>query len=266
MAELDPAPQEEQEPVVAPEVNDEPPVAEQPSDPVEALALEMGWAPKDQFRGDPADWKPAADFIKAGRDIQSSLRNDLRSMREQLARVTSTSAQLLQDKIAERDQYWQNVHRKAVEEGDVELAERAVSERGKLANIAAEPTLPPETTDFMSRNKWMGADPLATARAKEIADRLARDGYDIPTQLREVERAIRKEFPEHFPAPAKQQAGVTTAATRAANVAPRVKGFNEMPAESQKMALDYEKRLGIKREDFAKSYWADQAKAQRRVG
>lgn len=246
-------------PVDDPNVNDE-----SKTDPVEALAAEMGWKPKEQFEGDEGKWRPAADFIKAGRDINRNLSSDLRSVRDEVSRLTRTSAQLLEDKLSERDQYWRNVQAKAVEDGDADMVDRAVSERLKLKqSTPPADDLPPETREFMARNKWMDSDPLAAARAKEIAERLARAGHDVPTQLREAERAIRKEFPEHFTPPVKQPAAVTTATSRNTNVSSRVKGFNDMPADSQKMAREYERRHGIKPEDFAKSYWADQAKQRR---
>lgn len=252
------------EPVDAPPADDTQ-TNDTPPDPIEALAAEMGWAPKDQFRGDADEWKPAAEFIRAGRDINRNLSKELRGLRDQVNRITTTSSQLLADKIAERDAYWAGQHAKAVEEGDVDAAERAATERFKLKQAQPDPASvkPPETVEFESRNQWFGKDPGATARAHEIAERLAKLGYDIPTQLTEVESTLRRERPELFPKAAKTPASVQTAATRSAQTSSRAKGFADMPSESQKMALEYEQRHGIKRDDFAKSYWADQAKQRR---
>lgn len=238
-------------------------------DPIADLASEMGWVPQEQFRGNPDEWKPAADFIKAGRDINRSMSRELKGMRDQVERIGRTTSQLIEDKVAERDAYWQGQHAKAVETGNLELAERAIDERLKLKgqpSPAGEPPRdPPETADFKSRNaEWFGKDRLATARAMEIAENLAKLGDDIPTQLREVERAIRKEFPEHFKAAAKPPAQTQTGGTRAAATTSRAKGFADMPPESQKLAKEYETKHGIKPETFAASYWADQAK--RKVG
>lgn len=234
-------------------------------DPIEALAAEMGWAPKDQFRGDEADWKPAGEFIKAGRDINRSMARELRGVREEVTRIARTSAQMTADKIAERDAYWEGVHAKAVEDGDNVTAKRAVDEMVKLkVSTPVADTTPPETTDFIERHKsWFGTDPLATTRAKRLAEELAKDGYDTAEQLKQVERAIRKEFPEHF-ATAKRPAGVQTGQARNANNSSRAKGFADMPAESQAMARDYLERHGIPLEKTAASYWAQQT--ERKVG
>lgn len=242
---------------------------EQQADPVEALAREIGWAPKDEFRGDETEWKPAAEFIKASRDINRSISRELRGLKEQFGRVTSVTDQIIADKIAERDAYWQNVHAKAVEDGDHVAASRAVEERIKLKDEAPKPhdnSIPPETEGFIERHKaWFGKDPLATTRAKQIAADLAKEGYDTAAQLAQVERAIKKEFPEHFAPPAKQPPGVQTAAQRNAGQGSGKKGFVDMPAESQALARDMLERQGVPLEDFARRYFIEQAK-HRRVG
>jgi len=257
------APAEELEPLAAPEAEQTEP------DPIEKLASEMGWAPKDQFRGDESEWKPADEFIRAGRDINRSMARELRTVREEVTRIARTSADMTAQAIAERDAHWQNVHRQAVDDGNHELAERAVDERVKLKTQAAAPesTIPPETAEFMERNKtWMGKDPLATMRAEEIANQLAARGVPIPDQLVQVERAMRKEFPEHFAAPGKPPPGTQTAQARNAGQGSRAKGFADMPPESQAMAKDYLARHGVPLETTAKSYWADNARNERKVG
>ena len=234
-------------------------------DPIENLARELGWRPKEEFGGPEEKWRPAADFIREGREVQRSLNRELKTVREEVSRISRTSAQLMADKIAERDSYWQNIHRKAVEDGDVETAERAVTERAKL-KTAAEPDSgpPPETRAFIEKHKsWFNVDPLATMRTQEICAQLAKHGVPIPQQLEQAERAIRKEFPELFPAPAKTPAAVQTATSRNASTTSRKKGYADMPAESQKMAQDYLKKHGIPLEKFAESYFAQD---ERKVG
>jgi hypothetical protein len=240
---------------------------EQEPEAVVTLASELGWKPKDQFRGDPDDWRPAADFIRASRDINQSLSRELRGVRDQVTRMERVSSELLRDKLAERDAYWASQQAKAVEDGDSAAVDRIVSKRIELRQSApvADDT-PPETVDFMERNKaWFGKDRLATLRAREVCGQLAKEGVSPAEQLRDAERAVRKEFPELFPAPAKQAPGVQTATSRNATPANRRKGFADMPAESQQMAVQYQKDHGIPKEKFAESYWADVEK-NRRVG
>jgi hypothetical protein len=237
-------------------------------EPIRQLASELGWAPKESFKGDPNEWKPASDFIRASRDINRSLSRELRGVRDQVSRMERVSSQLLSDKLAERDAYWADVQSKAVEDGDQAAVNRAVNERIKLKQSAppTDPGPPPETHDFVQRNKaWYGVDPLATFRAQQVTEALAARGISADEQLRQAERAVRKEFPELFPPPPKPPAGVQTGAARNAAPSSRKKGFADMPAESQAMAKQYQKEHGIPLEKFAASYFAD-IENSRRVG
>lgn len=227
----------------------------QEADPVEALAGELGWTPQDQWRGDPDKWRPAADFIRAGRDIQQTLSKELRSVKTEVERFGKVAADIAAQRAAERDEYWQNKHAQAVEDGDVEAARVAARELAKPA--PAQDATPPEVSEWVSRNAWFNTDPLAQVRAKEISDQLARSGVtDVSQQLAQVERAIRREFPEHFKQPVKDPPATQTGQSRKAAPSNRAKGFADMPAESQQMARDMVRRNpAVTLEAIAKSYW-----------
>lgn len=232
-------------------------------EPIINLASELGWVPKDQFRGDPDKWRPADEFIRAGRDIQQSTSRELRSMREQMERMGSVTTQLIQDKAAERDAYWRSQLNQAVEDGDTAKVDQLLDQR---PTAQPQPSAPPATVqEWVGRNEWFTKDPLAQMRAKELSDGLARAGVtDVNEQLRQVERAIRKEFPEHFKQAAKDPPATQTGHSRKAAPSNRAKGFADMPAESQQMAKDMVRRNpSVTLEAIAASYWADVAKQGR---
>jgi hypothetical protein len=267
---LDPKPGTEGEGASAEDVIVETPEEQQAEPgPVEALAAKAGWVPKDQFRGNADSWKPADEFLLVGKDAARSMSRELKGVRDEVSRIARASAQITADKVAERDTYWRGIQAKAVEEGDNDTVEKAVGERLKLKAVS-QPDAdapPPETRDFMDKNKaWFGVDPLATMRAKQIAEGLAKEGVSVPDQLRHVERAIKKEFPEHFAAAAKQPAGVQTGRSRNANNASAKKAFADMPQASQDMARDQLRRNGVPLEKTAESYWADVERSERKVG
>jgi hypothetical protein len=240
--------------VDAPEVE----TPEPPKEPTASeLAAEMGWTPKDQWQGDPDKWKPADQFIRDGRDIQQTTSRELRAMREQVERLSSTSAQILQDKLAEQAAQWEARFNQAVEDGDTATAAKLAEQRPSAAPQQAV-TADPTVQAWVAKNEWFTKDPLAQARAAEISDRLKH--LSVPDQLAQVERAIRKEFPEHFPAPTKPPPATQTGATRAANPGNRVKGFADMPQASQQAALDFERLNNVPKDEFAKRYWANEAK------
>jgi hypothetical protein len=172
--------------------------------------------------------------------------------------MSGVTSQIIEDKVAERDAYWKSQFNQAVEDGDTEKANALLEQRPKPQSTDTGPD--PQVVEWVGKHPWYNTDPLAQARAREISDRLKH--LPVPEQLKQVERAIRKEFPEHFPK-AKDPPGVQTGATRNANPSNRAKGFNDMPPASQQMARDMVKRHpDLTLEAIAKSYWTDKERSQ----
>lgn len=224
-------------------------------EPIANLAKELGWVPREEFRGEPEKWKPADQFIRDGRDIQQTTARELRSLREQMERMGAVTSTIIEDKVAERDAYWKTQFNQAVEDGDTEKA-NALLEQRPAAKAPTQAGTDPIVAAWKAKNPWFDTDPAAGFRASEVSDRLKH--LPVPEQLAAVEKVIRKEYPEHFAPPAKQPPGVQTAASRNPNPSNRVKGFNDMPAASQQVARDMVRRHpGLTLEAFAKSYWSD---------
>lgn len=66
--------------------NDNQEVSNDTSDSFEAKAREQGWCPQDEWRGDPAQWKPAEQFVKDGEDPRY---RELLALRKQLKAQTA---------------------------------------------------------------------------------------------------------------------------------------------------------------------------------
>jgi ElaB/YqjD/DUF883 family membrane-anchored ribosome-binding protein len=239
--------------------------AEPPApDPYGELAQEMGWVPKDQFRGDPDNWKPAKDFILEGRNIQRQLATDLKEMRQTLGHVARTSASIAEQRIAEERAKLEQRFTAAVDDNDHQTAFRISQE---INNLKA-PTLPPTSDDpvqaFATRNAaWFKVDPAATAAALRAAGDAAQAGFDPAKQIEAAEREVKRLYPELFksepqPRP-KPQAQVTAPASRAATASARRNGFHDMPKAAQDIAIDMETRGVIKsRNDYATQFFANQ--------
>ena len=228
-------------------------------EPIANLARDLGWTPKEDWQGDPDKWKPADQFIRDGREIQHTTARELRSLREQMDRMSGVTETIVHDRVAAARSQWEADMARAVEDGDTAAALKLARQEPQAKPVNGGPD--PVVSQWVAKNEWFTADPLAKARAEEISNRLAH--LPVSEQLAQVERAIRKEFPEHFPAPAKQPTATQTGASRNPNPSNRAKGFADMPAASQQVALDYEKRLGVPKETTAKSYWAEQERVKR---
>jgi hypothetical protein len=237
----------------------------QQDDPIAALATELGWAPKDQFRGNPDDWKPADEFIRAGREIQRNLSRDVKGLKDTVSNMSRTSAALLEQQLERQRAELEAQHVRAVDEGDPVAARQLSRKIDRLEDPMPSVQTPPEALAFAERNKsWFGrsGDPLATARAHEIAERLAAQGYSAAEQLAAAERGVKKEFPELFPAPAKAPASVAAPASRTATTTSR-ETFHHMPKAAQDTARDMVERGVIPSTDPYVKNWFEQ---QRKVG
>lgn len=236
------------------------PVEEAQPEPVtlETLASEMGWRPKDDWKGDPDKWKPAHDFMRATVDVNHKLTNRLKGVEDQLGRMARTSATMTERAVAaERDRLTRE-RDEAFDSGDREAFVRADRELAKVETVAA-PVIPDETRAFVERNAgWFEKDQEATAWAVNRTNELAAQGLSPARQLSIVEREAKTLFPEHF-TPAKPAAKVTplNAPGNRAAVAAR-KGYAALPADAKKAADDYAKK-GIDREEYAKIWWDENA-------
>lgn len=229
------------------------------SEPVtlESLAAEMGWRPKEEWKGDPEKWKPSHEFLRSTVDVNHKLSNRLKGVEEQLTRVARTSVTITEREVAKERERLLKEREEAFDAGDREAFQRAEQELRKVETVAPPP-VPDETQDFVQRNaSWFQKDPEATAWAIKRANDLAETGLGPARQLAIVEREAKQLFPEFFEAekPKPKAAPLNTPGARAASPAKR--GFASLPPEVQATALDFEKRRGINREEYAKIYYEE---------
>ena len=236
------------------------------ADPVEALASEMGWVPEDKFTGDKSQWKPASDFIRAGREIQRSYARDLTELRRTVDVMSRTQADLLQDRLAEQKRELTEEYNRRVEDGDAAGAFRIGQQLLDVDRRASSP--PPaapssEGQEFAERHAaWFNKDKAATARAIQVCTELAAQGVDNAAQLRAAERIIKLEYPEYFQGQSNGFGEGRTAPTvakpggRSTGGGNRAKGFADMPKQAQDVANDMVARGVLKsREDYVVKYW-----------
>lgn len=238
---------------------------EQPNEAVVALATDMGWRPKEEFKGDPEAWKPADQFIRAGHEIQRSTARDLKALRQTVDTMQRTSTTLLEQQLEEQRTKLAAEYEAAVADDDPKTAAEKLRSLDKLdTEKPTRPTLSSEAQAFQDRHSsWLGKDVLATDRAVEICNKLAAAGKSPAEQLEEAEKAIKRERPDLFAAPVKRQAA-THDSRRDAGSTKAKKSFADLPAEAQTVALDMEDRLSIPRETYAANFF-NQQPAQRRA-
>lgn len=189
--------------------------------PIEQKALEMGWRPREEFEGDEESFIDAKEFVNRQplfeRIAQSSkqvkrLEATVEALKTHYSKVKETEyRRALNDLKAQQD--------KAVEEGDLntyhalnQKREELEEEKQALAaeiEPAPEQQVHPELQQWMSQNPWYESQPHMRVFAEEVGAKFAgavRARQMTPAQvLKEIEKAVRAEFPTKFRNPNKDK-------------------------------------------------------------
>lgn len=197
-------------PVIEEPTGDETPTV----DPVEAQARGHGWMPEEEFRANPENegkvWRPAREFVERGEMI-----GEIRSVKAEMERMRSTMRETMdQQAKAIRKQLEEKYQKQldtAVDEGDKAAAAKAADELVKLRHEPEpEPAEDPSVAAFRARNRWFSenaSDPTdreMSEMAMAIDIQLHRAGQgNTDARLAEVEKRIKKMYPEKFGNPAR---------------------------------------------------------------
>lgn len=238
----------------APEVLDPVVVEEAAAEPtLEDIARKAGWAPKEEWRGDEKDWKPASTFLTETATSSREIRREMREMRKEMEATGKTTAKIAAD-----------FKRKAIEEAEARIREfteandpeAVIKATRDLAKIEAEPANDPVKA-WVAENPWFDTDIVAQGIAKGAAEQAARAGKTTEQQLAAAKAEVMKRMPELFDddAPAtpaaRRSPPALTGGTR--NAAPaREPGYTDLPPTAQ-AAFKALVQQGLYKEDSAET-------------
>lgn len=178
---------------------------------IEQRAIEMGWRPKEEFNGDEDDFIDAKEFVR-----RQPLFDKISKQSEQLRRVHESLNQFkLHYNQVEQSAYERAIRdlkaqqKDAIKEGDLEryheLQEDIDAQKEQvqaLKEVQPEPVSTgethPEFQAWTNRNPWYTSTAYMKAYADEVGVRLARQGVAPAEVLKQVEKAVREEFPSKF--------------------------------------------------------------------
>jgi hypothetical protein len=205
VSEVDSAP-EEQEPVYnEPEKPDQPEYSD-----VELKAIDEGWVPKDQFKGDKNKWRDAQAWVDRT-DLYKRLDHQGREMAD-LKRLNSRMMEILSASEAEKTGNTINDlkqrRREAIINGDVDAVDKldeAIANVSKKAvpevPIQTTPVNPPEVDSFLSRNiSWFNDDSIENRKMKAYAISIEniyaheQPNLSVSERLSMVENDIKERF------------------------------------------------------------------------
>lgn len=199
---------------------------ESESDRLEAVARELGWTPKDKWRGDPKKWTSAEDYIRdTGRRAkqQATQRREAEAeYSERIERLERAHRESLkrtaQQTAAEVRRQYEQAKKQAARDGNDELFDQlAVEQEQELERIRAQATAVQEAEQITEQqaqailsdpvaNRFFQANPIAVQderawNAMERAmDAVAARGGTPAQQFRAAEEALRYAFPEAYAA------------------------------------------------------------------
>jgi len=193
----------------------------------ESTAAEMGWVPKDEYRGDPSKWVDAETFVARGnksgpilKERNEHLIKEIQELKSQFAEHRKTTEQFkqfqadLQERkaaeykaqIAELRQQKSEAIRNGDGDAVNDIDDRidAIKDRTKEVEQPqpeAEQYAPhPDFEAWQTENSWFTSDPKLKAYAVEVAKeiRLTDKTSDGRVFFDKVKEAVRKDFPSKF--------------------------------------------------------------------
>ncbi len=277
----------------------------QTPDPVEveaeAEASRKGWVPKDKYRGDPAKWKPASQFLEDGKRYNKTLETRLERLErenEELKRSGKAFAeyheQQMQAKQNEIDTAIKQLRvekSRATADGEhtlaVEIEDRIELLKEEKKGLAPTPTpteerkgkQPPEDSvnSLVVRewvedgNDWFDASPELRQYAFDYANTLVNSTSIRGRKFLDmVAEHMREEFPRQF---AKIEGKQAPAARRNDQVEGAVASGNDraggkytihdLPPEDLALMRDFVSKGWTTPDKFLKNYFSDEKKVHK---
>lgn len=248
---------------------------------IESKARQMGWVPKENFRGSEEQWVDAEEFVRRGEEILPIVRANNRKLQDQLSRqeqqiadltkaVTESNESLtafhdyhqesLTRALADQREKLMDQLEQARESGDVraeikaqdQLAEVREQERVLKAKPKEEPKPEPTTsqnredpefTAWRKDNDWYGVDKKKTAFADGMAMQLRRDPENSLITGRAFYDLVAKTVEEEYAGGSTQRANPDKVAGSRTTSTSRAKSYNDMPAEAKAACDKFAKQL-----------------------
>jgi len=251
--------------------------------PVELEAKELGWVPKDDFNGNPDDWKDAETFMRRGKEINGFLRKENEKILTKLQQKDAEIAEI-RATVAEFAKYHQETEKRAYERALAELkdAKKVAIEQSdgdrvveieeqieSLKEAQKTPTVPEvkpkeekpaltqaEWQNWTKENDWYGSDAELTELAGDFGEAIKAKNPDLVGLefLEEVVKKVKKARPDAFQ-DARAAASAVAGSGESRPSQNKKKTYNDLPADA-KIACDrYVKQKLLTREQYVADYF-----------
>jgi exonuclease VII large subunit len=196
----------------------------------EQRARDMGWVPKDEYTGDPVKWKSAEVFVALDEPIKriESQSQELKQVKRALDALREHHTKVAENEYQRAIRDLKVQRKQALVEGDIDSFDRLEDEiekakdqfieiKQQTVQEAQAPTevIHPEFKTWLNRNAWYESYGYMRQFADDLGVKLHQKGLERAEVLKQVEQAVRKEFPNRFNNPNKANApGVEEGGTK----------------------------------------------------
>lgn len=186
----------------------------------EQRAMEMGWRPKEEFQGDESDFIDAGEFVRRKPlfekiDAQS---RKLKAVERALEEFKNHYSKVNENAYERAILALKNERKQALSDGDgdrfeaiddqIKVVEKQVEDLREQRSqpVVQDEVVHPEFQSWKARNVWYDKTQYMRAFADDYGTKLAARGMAPAEVLKEVEKAVRQEFPQKFTNPNKAAA------------------------------------------------------------
>jgi hypothetical protein len=261
------------------------PGEEPPARDYDSEARELGWLPKEEFKGDPSRWTDAETFVRKGDEVMplikaqnKRLRREIDDLKKQMRQASAHFSKAEERAYARALADLQEKQEAAVESGDL-AAHRAVSKEidalakdmpGKPANQATAEEAREAWDDWREENAWydranLASAPEADVNARLYADRMVEKHIEKTKDMPPAEffdfigGLVKEKYPLIGRKPAREKPPSDVAPTTGARPAARGKGWGDMEPEERRVAERLAEKwvksgLLKKKDDYLASY------------
>ena len=234
----------------------------------EARAREMGWTPKEEFKGDPDKWVEAKDWIERAPlydNKQNPFFDEMKKLRRRSRTLEKTVDELKQHYSKVEETAYQRAVETlkqqkltALEEGDhkavIQIDDKIDELKEQKRTAVSEPKIDPVFETWLENNPWYDNDPKMRAYADEVGVRFAQDnpGRAVHDVFEYAAERVQSRFADKIRNSKREQ----PAAVEAGRTSPGKSGkprWSDMPEHFQR-AGDKFVRQGIMTRD---QYMAD---------
>jgi hypothetical protein len=240
---------------------------------IEARARGMGWTPKDEFKGDPAKWRDAAEFVERGESLLPLVKAQNKRLEREVAELKQTTREL-GDYLTKTEQRaydraiadLKQQRKDAIAAGDGDAFDKAedqikVLERDVAAKAAkhaqkVDDGADPVYTEWESRNPWL-KDAELSDYAEFAAQKLRANGEKATGAefLDLVAQKVKAQFPAKFTNPRRETAQAVEGAAPARRGGGKT--YADMPADAR-AACDRMAKNGFAGNEEAAKKFKDQ--------